>query len=95
MTRDQKVAAIAEAFSEVLRQRLSKDEFSEMKQLNETDPDGGSSICASHEFCDANIAMDTAFTQVTGREADACSEEDAAICSDAWELARILYIGHQ
>jgi hypothetical protein len=39
--------------------------------------------------------MAPAFTQVMGREPDVSSEEDAAIWSDAWELAAELYIGHQ
>jgi hypothetical protein len=74
---------------------LSEDEFSEMKRLNETDPDYADGACASHDFCDANMAMAPAVTQVMGWEPDVSSEEDAAIWSDAWELARKLYIGHQ
>ena len=66
-----------------------------MKRLNETDPDYADGACASHDFCDANMAMAPAFTQVMGREPDVSSEEDAAIWSDAWELAAKLYIGHQ
>lgn len=93
---DKHVVAIAEAFAEVLRQWLSKDEFDAMKRLNETDrdyADGGA--CASHNYCDANMAMGAAFEQVIGRDAPGNSAEDTAIWNDAWSLARKLYLGTQ
>jgi hypothetical protein len=93
MTRDQQVTAIAEAFAEVMRQWLPPAEFAEMKSLNET-PEYADGCCASHNYCDANMAMWPAFTQVMGRDIDGDSEADCRIWNDAWELARKLYLGH-
>lgn len=100
-TRDEQIPAIAEAFAEVLRQWLSKNEFEAMKRVNETDPsyaDGGA--CASQDYCDANMAMDAAFQKVLGREPNVVGEgadvvADCAIWNEAWELARKLYLGSQ
>lgn len=45
-------------------------------------------VCASHEYCDANMPMSEAFQVVTGHEIDCQSEEDAALWSDAWDVAK-------
>lgn len=101
MTRDQQATAIAEAFSEVLRQWLSKDEFAEMKHLNETNPDYADKCCASHNYCDANMAMNAAFRQVVEREITAEDEDQSmsdahcALWNKSWELARKLSLGSQ
>lgn len=99
MTRDEQVTAIAEAFGEVMRQWLSPAEFAEMKALNET-PAFADGCCASHNYCDANMAMDAAFQQALGRspimgedEDPVGSEADCKIWNEAWELARKLYLG--
>ena len=88
MTRDQQVTAIAEAFAEVMRQWLTPDEFAEMKRRN---VHYDSLVCASHDFCDANMAMAEAFQGVTSREIDGENAADAALWSDAWGLAKRLY----
>jgi len=51
--------------------------------------------CASHDFFDANMAMDAAFQQVTGRETllisdtatDEEKEAEAALWNAAWNMA--------
>jgi hypothetical protein len=93
MTRDQQVTAIAEAFAEVMRQWLTPAEFAEMKVLNET-PAYADGSCASHNYCDANMAMDAAYSGVTGRSVMHDAETGGALWSDAWVLARKLYLGH-
>lgn len=96
MTRDRQITAIAEAFAEVMRQWLSPAEFTEMKALNETArfADG---CCASHNYCDANMAMMEAFDHVMQRSCtmgdSAQAEYDCAIWNDSWSLARKLYLG--
>lgn len=95
MNREQQITAIAEAFAEVMRQWLSKDEFAEMKRRNESDPTYSGKVCASHDFCDANMAMWPAFQQVMGHKVDGDNEADCAIWNEAWDLARKLYLGHQ
>ena len=94
------VEPIAEAFAEIMRQWLTRDEFAEMKRRNETDSAYAGAACASHDFCDANMAMDAAFRQVMDRAPDVVGEGlavemDCALWNDAWELARKLYLGHQ
>ena len=43
--------------------------------------------CASHDYLDANMVMDEAFTIIFGRDMDAASEDDAALWNAAWDLA--------
>lgn len=96
MNREQQVTAVAEAFAEVMKQWLSKEEFAAMKRLNETDPEyapGGA--CASHNYCDANMAMDAAMKQVLGDGYRIDDETLHPIWNDAWSLARKLYLGNQ
>jgi hypothetical protein len=101
MTRDQQVNMIAEAFGEVMRQWLTPAEFAEMKRRNETEAAYAEGACASHDYCDANMAMMEAFDQIMGRlltvESDdmAQAEADCAIWNDAWNLSRKLYLGAQ
>jgi hypothetical protein len=56
---------IADAFAAVLRDWLTADQWSEMQSRNVGYSEG---VCASHDFCDANMAMAEAFETVTGRE---------------------------
>jgi hypothetical protein len=93
MNRDQQVTAIAEAFAEVMRQWLSPAEFAEMKRRNESGGIYASGACASHDFCDSNMAMAEAFKGVTGHDVNGDDETDATIWGDAWSLARKLYLG--
>jgi hypothetical protein len=58
-------ARIAERFVANLRESLEPDDFEEMQLRNVDVPDG---ICASHDFCDANMPMGDAFESVMGFE---------------------------
>jgi hypothetical protein len=82
---------IAKRFAEVLRAWLSPEEYAEMQRLNAT-PQYGWPICASHNFCDANMAMMEAFESVTGRMAipddGEMAESDCKLWGDAWDYAR-------
>jgi|SRR5215467_2903131 len=62
-----KVRMISNRFVTVLRHWLTADEWNEMASRNAAEPDGAS-VCHSHDFCDANMAMHEAFTEVMGRE---------------------------
>lgn len=89
------ITQIAEAFAEVMRQWLSPTEFDEMKRLNETDPTYSGGCCASHNYCDANMAMDAAMRDVLGEAYDIESEDQQKLWNAAWTLARKLYLGSQ
>ncbi|MDR7061200.1 MULTISPECIES: hypothetical protein [unclassified Sphingopyxis] len=78
-------AAIAFAFVEGLRKTLSPDEWVEMRVRNFAAEPG---ICASHDFCDANVPMAVAFKAVTGRDMTPTNADDAALWSTAWDIAK-------
>lgn len=84
---------LADEFASVLRKWLTDGEFAEMKRRNEADPAYAAGACASHDFCDANMAMEAAWRRVLGREVDAGSAADATLWNEAWELARSRHIG--
>jgi hypothetical protein len=88
LARDEQITAIAEAFAEIMRQWLTPAEFEEMRRRNVAYDD---MICASHDFCDANMAMAAAMQGVLAREPDPGSGDDAALWNEAWTLAKRLY----
>lgn len=51
---------LAHAFARVLRSWLDAEEIATVIERNRAQPPG-SGICHSHDFCDANMAMDEAF----------------------------------
>lgn len=85
---------VARAFCEILLKWIGRDKLALVIARNQTpDYDGA---CASHDFCDANEAMDAAFKMVagyctgdTGGEGIGCmSEAVQAVWTEAWELAQ-------
>ena len=78
--------ALADEFSHVLRNWLTADEMAKVIERNraQTNP----IICHSHDFCDANMAMDEAFTLLMGRSSDAADGHDARLWNEAWEIAK-------
>lgn len=84
---------LAGTFAGVLRGWLNDHEWSEMRRLNATDADyAGDRACASHNYCDANMAMDAAWLMVAGRHADTASEADTALWNRAWAIAKDKYL---
>lgn len=92
------VYILAMAFASKLREWLSPEVMSEVVARNaaSTDP----LVCASHDFCDANMAMAAAFEATHGREtflpcdveSGVCTEEqcnaDLTLSNSAWSLAK-------
>lgn len=78
------ITKVANEFSKVLHEWLTDDEMKEVIKRNEDDM----MCCASHDFCDANMAMDEAFTKVFNREFDMESDHDNKIWNDAWTAAK-------
>jgi hypothetical protein len=90
-----RVRTLADAFVGVLRQWLTAAEFAEMKRRNVT----YGQACASHDFCDANMAMWEAWLQVYGHEptlttdAETIEQEqrkddEIALWNAAWSMAK-------
>jgi hypothetical protein len=71
---------IADTFVRLLRAELSPAAFAEMQRRNRTAPAG---VCASHDFCDANMVMLAAF------EAHELvpDMDDPTLWNAAWERA--------
>lgn len=81
------VTRLADALAEVLREWLSPTEWQEMRARNDT-PEYAD-CCASHDFCDANMAMDEAFRRALGRPPDVYDRPDGAEGPDValWNAA--------
>lgn len=48
--------------------------------------------CASHDFCDANMVMLTAWEALGYGEMDANSPADASVWNGAWNIAKTNYL---
>jgi hypothetical protein len=64
---------------------MTQEQWDEMRRRNAASTD--SNVCASHDFCDANVVMAEAVRMVIGREVDHMNEADTAIWNRAWKLA--------
>lgn len=76
-------------FMMCLRAELTHQQWEEMREKNRTVPEN---VCASHDYCDANVYMAIAFELTTGREPDPDSDADAELWSTAWNIAHRLYL---
>lgn len=83
--------ALADRFAFELRGWLSRREWDEVLARNAREP-ADSAVCHSHDFCDANMAMDEAFAVVVGRTPDTGSDADAKLWSAAWADAKRRYL---
>lgn len=85
----QRPELIAGAFSRVLRQWLTPLQMAKVITRNRRELHAG--VCHSHDFCDANMAMDEAFKVVLGRGMllieDGASDEDKEADTDLWNAA--------
>ena len=82
------VERLARAFARVLRDWLTPAELVEVNRRNVRHYLEGQSVCASHDFCDANMAMlagwETAFP---GKENDVGVAAHARLWGKAWDRA--------
>lgn len=86
-----KTTQLADSFASVLRSWLTPDEFAEM-QMENASPDYAGNMCASHNYCDANMAMFEAFTEVVGHEPNIDDTQDMNLWADAWTVAKTTYL---
>lgn len=77
---------LATEFGNVLRQWLPPEEVHDVNTRNMSEPD--SSVCHSHDFCDANMAMTQAWQNLTGAEFDPMNDADSATFNAAWRIAK-------
>lgn len=81
------VPDLARQFCRVLRDTLSPTQMAEAVRRNaaETDP----TICHSHDFCDANMAMAEAWESLSAVPCGAdCPDAVNAIWNAAWDMAK-------
>jgi hypothetical protein len=92
MTDTEKLAA---AFAKELREELGLEKIHEVNVLNAAEPGGleQDRVDHAHDFCDANMVMDAAFTKTFGRETfsgDGAVNgmEDMELINAAWSVAK-------
>ena len=79
-------AQLAGAFTSVLRSWLTDAELTAIDAANHA-PDADPSVCASHDYCDANVAMVDAMERL-GLTWSATDESQAALVDAAWSQAK-------
>ena len=81
------VPALAKEFIRVMRSYLTKKQMDEVVKRNLDEPKG-SRVCHTHDFCDANMAMDEAGKNLGVKFVPNLDDDRyAKLWSDAWELA--------
>lgn len=75
------IAYLAGQFADVVHEWTTPAEFKEIKKLNAAETD--SDVCHTHDFFDANEAMDAAFRRAFGRSCHLPCDVDEGVCSQA------------
>lgn len=88
----------AAAFIQQVHSTLTPEQIAEVNRRNATPDYAG--CCATHDFCDANVLMSSAFKSLTGTEPDetnphadglhmpGMADEVGALWDEAWTLAQ-------
>lgn len=88
------VPALAQAFVAELRRDLGAETFEEVRRRNRLHTDNGmTGSCATHEFRDANMIMESAFRNAFGKgpldgDSEGFDDADLALWNEAWTLAK-------
>lgn len=96
MKYENKVTDLAKEFGNVLKEWLTTDQMESVIRSNQRDKN--EPWCSSHDFCDANMAMDEAFQKVMQREyvffnddkpeSEQENIDDTDLTNTAWALAK-------
>jgi hypothetical protein len=90
----QTVVNIAQMFAQQLENVLTEEQFAEVLRRNTAEMDPGT--CHSHDFCDANMVMASAFEDVMERPMvmndTAQGEADRGLWNAAWDHATTYYL---
>ena len=76
---------LAHRFSGTLRSWLTEAQMDEIVEANANEE--SRLVCHSHDHCDANEAMASAFVEVTGKHVDPMNDEQRELWNAAWDLA--------
>ena len=83
---------LAAEFIQIIGWWLTGDELNAVRAKNTTPEYAG--CCATHDYCDANMALLTAYLNVSDREgedgaaAELLTDSGVALCNAAWAIAR-------
>jgi hypothetical protein len=77
---------IARQFCRELQRLIGTKKLALAARRNQLNPN--KAVCHTHDFCDANVAMDAAFKVVTGRNASLRGTLTNVVWQQAWALAR-------
>lgn len=93
MTRRPDVIVVAHRFARNLLAYMGEEKLTEADRLNAHDPAYQSPVCASHDFCDANVFMAQAFEDHLGLPRETLPDEGNQLvtCDEwnrAWDYAR-------
>ena len=88
---DDDALALSRAFIAVINEWLTPKEIRLVVRRNRINADPLS--CATHDFCDANMAMFEAYVKTFGREPELQSDADMALMNRAWDLAKDAQFG--
>jgi hypothetical protein len=80
---------LADRFAFLIREYFTEEQYAETKRRNRL---YGAEVCATHDFCDANIIMAAAFKDVFGREVDTDCDADMEFWNHAWREAQKLWL---
>ena len=78
------VEKLAEEFSRIVRKELA-EHLDEILERNRTL--FSKSCCATHDFCDANMLMAEAFSEVVGSGIDMGNDDEVKLGNAAWHMA--------
>lgn len=85
MTQQEQTVELAKEFAKTLQNWLGNDLKKVVARNKRT---GLPDVCASHDFCDANMAMYEAFMTAFGRELS-FESGDEELVNAAWDAAKI------
>jgi hypothetical protein len=80
---------LARAFDAHLRAAVGPANYEEIIRRNRN-PSRYEGVCASHDFCDANVCMIEAFEEITGEECDGGQDWVLDAWNAAWREWRML-----
>lgn len=79
------VVKLANKFTEYICDGFSTEIMEKIREINKKNNDN---TCATGDFCDSNMSMDSAFSEIVGRQIDIQNELEMDIWNNAWTLAK-------
>ena len=86
------VSEVSQEFDRVLREWLTAAEYAEAVRMNQTEEYRDS--CATHNFCDANMAMFEAMERCGIAADDITGDANLPLWNAAWNAWRDTYCGN-